>query len=101
MRTEEQRAYQREYMRGYRRRKGPELKYRYGITVEERDAILEKQGGVCAICEGNATDVDHCHITGAVRGVLCRQCNTALGLFKDDTTRLLRAVEYLKCQKTH
>lgn len=88
-------------MRAYRKRKNPDLKRRYGLTIEERAALLEKQGGVCAICFcDDPTDVDHCHSTGKVRGILCRQCNTALGLFKDDTARLAQAVVYLN-DRTH
>ena len=62
---EERRRYGREYARNYRKLKNPELKYRYGLTLEGRDALLATQGGVCAICAGEATDVDHNHTTGA------------------------------------
>lgn len=82
------------------------LKRTYGISYEEYLQMLEEQGHVCAICgeEGFVMKsthklklvVDHCHTTGRVRGLLCHNCNRALGLFKDSPGRLLRAVEYLK-----
>lgn len=79
------------------------LKTAYGISVEAYDAMLEAQGGGCAICgatePGGRTKhfpVDHCHTTGAIRGLLCTKCNRGLGLFNDDTDRMERAVKYLK-----
>lgn len=73
----------------------------YGITVEEYDQMLERQNGVCAICDeecpsGQQLAVDHCHETGRVRGLLCCNCNRGVGLFKDKPKRLLRAAEYLE-----
>lgn len=80
--------------------RGDSLKYKYGITVEQKDALVEQQGGCCAIClnffeSTKDTQVDHCHQTGAVRGILCSRCNTAVGLFKDDALRLQKAIRYL------
>jgi hypothetical protein len=77
----------------------------YGITLAERDALLAAQEGKCAICQaalvGNRNlHVDHCHATGAIRGLLCRSCNTALGFLKDDTSRLKRAILYLRNGET-
>jgi hypothetical protein len=79
------------------------LKRLYGITQEEHDAMLASQGGECALCGSDSPNsanaswaVDHCHSTGRVRGILCHPCNTALGLLKDNTDTLLRAVDYLK-----
>lgn len=72
------------------------LKRRYGITSEDFDRILAGQGGVCAIClepPGDRTFyVDHCHTSGAVRGVLCPRCNTIAGVF-DNARELFPAVE--------
>lgn len=70
---------------------------KYGITMSERDALLESQGGTCAICkkEGDFV-VDHCHSTEDVRGILCRTCNQGLGLFYDDVESLQNAIEYLE-----
>lgn len=83
-----------------------ELHYlrKYNITLQDFEALFSLQGGACAIC--GTTDysermvyaklvVDHCHITGSVRGLLCKSCNIGLGEFKDDASILLAAVEYL------
>src|SRR5262245_42197596 len=61
------------------------LKRTFGITLEDFDAMLEAQGGGCAICgrpalEGTSLHVDHEHETGVVRGLLCFTCNGALGM---------------------
>jgi len=76
------------------------LKRTFGITPEDYDAMLEKQGGCCAICRREArTDtslhVDHCHETGAIRGLLCFDCNAGLGKFQDDPAILQAAIAYL------
>jgi len=74
-----------------------ELK-RYGITVAEYDALLEKQGGVCAICRKHSKRrlcVDHCHRTGTVRGLLCHRCNLGLGYLKEDQASLVATLAYL------
>lgn len=73
------------------------------FTPELLKEVLEFQGHRCAICADNLrprpvkhTHADHCHATKEPRGVLCTQCNTALGLFKDDPARLQKAIEYLE-----
>jgi len=78
------------------------LKKAYGITLEDYEAMLEAQGGKCAICgtteesaRGRIFSVDHCHITGVVRGILCSNCNNGLGRFKDNRELLSKAIEYL------
>lgn len=68
--------------------------------------MYERQNGKCQICQGDGflmredhqakLMVDHCHTTGRVRGLLCHNCNRALGLFKDSPEALSRALEYLK-----
>lgn len=75
----------------------------YGITVEEYDRLLVEQDGGCAICHagepgsGRASfAVDHDHVTGAVRGLLCLSCNSGLGQFRDDPVLLEAAVRYLQ-----
>ena len=75
-------------------------KSRTGIPLAEYDALLAAQGGGCAIC-GNAPKtrrlhVDHDHKTGAVRGVLCFNCNQALGNSRDDVIVLQRLITYLR-----
>ena len=75
------------------------LKYKYGITVEERQALLNKQGGTCAICPSTTKlSVDHCHDTGKVRGILCHTCNVGLGMFHNDVEKLRAAIAYLENQ---
>jgi len=74
---------------------------RYGMTKEEALALTKLAGGKCQICgdrfsKENPAHIDHDHNTGIVRGVLCRCCNSGLGLFKDSPDVLKLAVEYLK-----
>jgi hypothetical protein len=71
---------------------------RYGISPAEYDALLAKQDGACAICRRRSKGrlcVDHCHVTGMIRGLLCNECNGALGYLKDDQASLVAALAYL------
>jgi hypothetical protein len=73
---------------------------RHNLTVEDYQQMFSEQGGLCAIC-GNppgerALCVDHDHVTGKVRGLLCDACNRALGVFQDDVALLLAATKYLE-----
>lgn len=72
------------------------LRRRYGLTVDERDALLAEQGGFCAICRKPPARicVDHCHDTGAVRGILCHACNVKLAAI-DDLDFHASALSYL------
>jgi hypothetical protein len=78
------------------------LKKSFGITIGDYERLLEKQGGVCAICgvsacsSGRNFAVDHCHKSGNIRGLLCKFCNTALGQFQDSKQNLLNAISYLE-----
>lgn len=75
-------------------------KFSYGITLEDYNKIFAEQHGCCKICNIHQTEltrklfVDHCHITGKVRGLLCFSCNTGLGMFKDKLELLKKAVDY-------
>jgi hypothetical protein len=74
-------------------------KRKYGITKEEYIVRLESQQGVCAICGLTCTRalaVDHNHLTGKVRGLLCNNCNRGIGHLKDSTLLLEKAIKYLK-----
>jgi hypothetical protein len=97
-----------EYQREYRRR--PEVKRRardayyrrtHGITADDFDRMLAEQNGRCAIC-GRAPEreaamhVDHDHLDGHVRGLLCLDCNQGIGKLREDPSILLRAVVYLR-----
>lgn len=84
--------------------KNNHLKRKYGITIEDYEETLKRQNGCCAICgtkdpkgpkTAKAFVVDHNHSTNKVRGLLCFNCNTALGLFKEDPSVLLQAIKYL------
>ena len=75
---------------------------KYGIDTELRDKLAEIQGG-CGICgtkkpggRYNTWNVDHCHHTGKVRGVLCWECNAGIGKLKDDPALLRRAIQWLE-----
>lgn len=74
----------------------------YGISLAEYDAMLEKQGGGCAICGktvdvgGRRLPIDHCHETAKVRGILCSHCNQGIGHFFDSPDLLMQAATYLK-----
>jgi hypothetical protein len=73
------------------------LKRRYGISAQDADAILAAQGGLCAICQvAPAAHVDHDHETGAVRALLCVNCNGGLGQFKDNPEALHAAAYYVQ-----
>lgn len=83
---------------------------KYGLTVDDYEALLRGQGGVCAIClespqptagpnRNGILFVDHCHDTGKVRGLLCQKCNTAIGYLRDDPEITARASAYLSNRK--
>jgi Autographiviridae endonuclease VII len=73
----------------------------YGISMADYEAMFERQGGACAICKrtGVTLCVDHCHLTGEVRGLLCSQCNSAIGFCSDDPAVLLAAAAYLQAAR--
>ena len=92
------------YHRNKEKNKDHQLKYKFGITLEDFDRMVESQNGLCAICGGEnvqirgrvvALAVDHNHKTGKVRGLLCNGCNTSLGRFKD-IPMLKKAIKYLE-----
>ena len=78
------------------------LKQKYRMEETDFQALLEKQGGVCAVCGTDKAGgrwgvfhVDHCHQSGLVRGLLCHQCNVTLGRMGDDLSSVMRYVRYL------
>jgi hypothetical protein len=91
-------SYCRECWRGYLRERA------YGITKAQFEAMLAAQDHVCAICKSNGTNgrtgrtlhVDHDHITGRNRKLLCDNCNLGIGNFLDDPALLRRAADYLE-----
>jgi hypothetical protein len=77
---------------------------KYGLTPEKFEAMVAAQNGVCAICAeecstGDALSVDHDHVTGAVRALLCRKCNSAIGMLRDSVELAAKALGYLKKYK--
>jgi DNA-directed RNA polymerase subunit RPC12/RpoP len=82
------------------------LKRRYNITPQEYETKLVSQDYKCAICGKDAADnkrggkldplhIDHCHKSGKLRDLLCHQCNSGLGQFKDNINLIQKAVQYL------
>ena len=85
-----------------------DLKKKYGMSLEEFEAILKSQGYACGVCWSQIPQgkglwhVDHDHRTGKIRGLLCHYCNLALGHFKDDERVMEEAIRYLsKWEKLH
>jgi hypothetical protein len=84
------------------------LRMAFGINIEQYQKMFDEQNGCCAVCGETETEihprsgrlrrlaVDHCHKTGKVRGLLCNNCNRAIGLLKDDPTVLRSAINYLE-----
>lgn len=76
------------------------LEKKYGISNADYEEMFDRQKGRCKICKTLPNKkplyVDHCHNSKIVRGLLCQQCNTGLGMFKDRTKFLQNAVTYLK-----
>lgn len=78
-----------------------DLRLLYGMTAAQYWAIIESQGGTCAMCPavesecGRRLCVDHCHKTGEIRGILCGSCNKLLGFARDSVERLEAGKNYL------
>lgn len=94
--------------RSYMMRRGEWLKYRFGLTLEDYDKMLSYQNGVCAICQqkcktGKGLGIDHDHrcCSGnkscgkCIRGLLCANCNGAIGMLQEDVAILKKAIVYL------
>lgn len=84
-----------------RQQRKHEIKYRYGITEEELGDMYKAQEGKCLICKQHedtvgTLNIDHCHTTGKVRGLLCKRCNMGIGYFKDNVELLRKAAKYLE-----
>lgn len=71
---------------------------KYGVTQADYERMLAEQSGCCAICkksQSRSLDVDHCHKTGRVRGLLCTNCNRLVGHAGDSPEILRAAADYL------
>lgn len=96
-------AYQSSYSRtnkGKEVARKARIKYLFDITADEYEQMLKAQNGVCSIChkpnrDGKKLAIDHNHITGKVRGLLCRNCNIGIGFFNDKLELLWNAYQYL------
>lgn len=88
---------------GRRHRKSVELRWQYGLSIEDYERMIELCDNKCEICGAppptkgrkKTLCVDHCHDTGIVRGLLCDKCNRAIGLIGEDHQTLLKAIQYL------
>lgn len=90
-----------------KQRRRESLKLRYNILPDQFILMLKKQNGVCAICKQfeikkdsngqiQPLSVDHCHLTGKIRGLLCHNCNVLLGHAKNDPKTLREAANYVE-----
>lgn len=100
---------------GYRRQtqtpafqRATKLRLSYGITPEDYDRLFAEQDGKCALCKTpsdwrprRGLRIDHCHVTGVIRGLLCDSCNSALGRLGDTVDGLTKALNYLIRAETH
>lgn len=87
------REYKKKHPRSARDLKNDQLRWSFGITIEDYERMFVQQNGVCAVCSSppaakKALAVDHCHESGLIRGLLCDPCNTALGLLRECPTRM-------------
>lgn len=102
------REHRKEYAKQYKTKRPDyfvrkHLDYSYGITLEEYETMRESQRGRCAVCGKHEEEtqrkrlfVDHSHSSGKIRGLLCQQCNTALGMVNEDTDILFALASYLE-----
>ncbi len=98
-----QRERRNEYFRNWNKAnassvKNTKLKKKFGITLEQHDAMVVAQRGMCPICVKPLKKpvVDHCHKTSVVRGILCPTCNQGIGLLYESEANFQRATAYLK-----
>lgn len=86
-------VYRKAAIKYYHRNKQRILAQKYGITLDELAAL----GDCCQICKSKEKlCIDHCHVSKAVRGLLCERCNHGLGNFKDNSAFLRSALRYLQ-----
>lgn len=77
------------------------VKSKYGLGKQEIEKLWEKQGKKCPICgkseenSGRRFHIDHCHVTGKIRGLLCSKCNMGIGIFDESIIRMQVAIVYL------
>lgn len=97
--------------KSFQKSRADSLKHKFGLSIAEYDAMVKAQGGKCALCRSSDTgrnkpdkkwkaghwNVDHCHKTGRVRGLLCHTCNVRVGAYERlmDLVGLPRLISYL------
>lgn len=100
MTTEERKLRREKYDMGFNYYKNYKLSKYYGISLDEYNDMYKQQDGKCYICgknmSGKEIKVDHDHITGKVRKLLCHNCNTSLGLLNENPDLFRKCEEYLK-----
>lgn len=91
-------AYEKHKIRVNSNRNGQKVRAKkYGLTEEELIELFKRNDGICESCNINeAVAVDHCHLTGKIRGVLCFGCNTGIGKLGDSIEGLKNALAYLE-----
>lgn len=111
--TAEQRLKFNAYMKAWRKLhpeycKNEDLRQKHGITLEIYNQMLKDQNSVCRICHQKETQldhrtnipynlsVDHCHVSGKIRGLLCNRCNRSLGMAEDNIELLESMIQYLQ-----
>jgi Recombination endonuclease VII len=78
------------------------LRSRYGMEEAEYDRLLARQRSRCAVCKARTPGgrgewrIDHDHVTGQIRGLLCNNCNSGIGMLQDDPKILRAAVQYVE-----
>jgi len=111
---EKVRAYYREYSKVWRKnnperrraiKRKYDLKRAYGMTEDQYNFMLQAQNNCCDICKKESSrtkklHIDHCHKTGKIRGLLCSNCNTTLGLVKESLEILQSIANYLRKSST-
>ncbi len=109
-RTREQKEVRNAHMRAYQKQfrllhpekiRAQNRRRYYGLSPAVFEELRQKQEGKCAVCSnalvtGRGTQVDHCHSTGKVRGLVCQGCNLVLGFSEDNPETLRSAIEYLE-----
>lgn len=87
-------------------KRNSKFKWRYGITLNEFNEMSKTQNDKCAICSKPKEEnlkgrlfIDHSHKTGKIRKLLCNNCNSGIGQFKEDVNLLQYAINYLELHK--
>ena len=93
------------YKRNRQKVREKQMLYKYGLTTEQYSKMVADQQNKCKICEKKMTGVrepaiDHCHVSGNVRDLLCANCNAAIGLLQDDPEIIKNAARYVEYHNT-